>query len=80
LIRPLAFDPAFDTWTGTPCHLDTGRAMSRENVDLRAMAEAAFGALNSGNLDGFLALATEDVEFTWLVAEVEGMTGSATSR
>jgi hypothetical protein len=72
LIRPHAFDPAFET--GTPCHLDTGRAMSQENEDLRAMAEAAFGALNSGNLDGFLALATEDVEFTWLVAEVEGTT------
>ena len=38
------------------------------------MAEAAFGALNSGDLDGFLALATEDVEFTSLVAEVEGTT------
>jgi ketosteroid isomerase-like protein len=74
LIRPHAFDPAFDTWTGTPCHLDTGRAMSQENEDLRAMAEAAFGALNSGKLDGFLALATEDVEFTSLVAEVEGTT------
>lgn len=48
--------------------------MSQENVDLRALAEAAFGALNSGNLDGFLAVATEDVEFTSLVAEVEGTT------
>ena len=38
------------------------------------MAEAAFGALNSGDLDGFLAVATEDVEFTSLVAEVEGTT------
>jgi hypothetical protein len=44
--------------------------MSQENVELRAMAEAAFGALNSGDLDGFLAVATEDVEFTSLVAEV----------
>jgi ketosteroid isomerase-like protein len=48
--------------------------MSQEDVELRAMAEAAFGALNSGDLDGFLALATEDVEFTSLVAEVEGTT------
>jgi ketosteroid isomerase-like protein len=48
--------------------------MSREELELRAMAEAAFGALNSGDLDGFLALATEDVEFTSLVAEVEGTT------
>jgi hypothetical protein len=45
--------------------------MSQENVDLRAMAEAALGALNSGDLDGFLAVATEDVEFTSLVAEAE---------
>ena len=46
--------------------------MSQENVELRALAEAAFGALNSGDRDGFLALAAEDVEFTSLVAEVEG--------
>jgi 2C-methyl-D-erythritol 2,4-cyclodiphosphate synthase len=45
--------------------------MSQEDVELRAMADAAFGALNLGDLDGFLALATEDVEFTSLVAEVE---------
>jgi hypothetical protein len=45
--------------------------MSQENVDLRAMAEAALRALNSGDLDGFLAVATEDVEFTSLVAEAE---------
>jgi hypothetical protein len=51
--------------------------MSQENVEFRAMAEAAFGALNSGDLDGFLAVATEDVEFTSLVAEVEGTTFGA---
>jgi ketosteroid isomerase-like protein len=49
--------------------------MSREDdLDLSALAEAAFGALNSGDLEGFLAVATEDVEFTSLVAEVEGTT------
>jgi ketosteroid isomerase-like protein len=48
--------------------------MSQQDVELRAMAEAVFGALNSGDLDGFLELATEDVEFTSLVAEVEGTT------
>ena len=48
--------------------------MSREDTGLRAIAEASFGALNSGDLDGFLALATEDVEFTSLVAEAEGTT------
>lgn len=45
-----------------------------ENLELRALAEQAFEALNSGDLEGFLALATEDVEFTSLVAEVEGTT------
>jgi ketosteroid isomerase-like protein len=53
---------------------DTWRAMLQENAELLAMAEAAFGALNSGDLDGFLAVAAEDVEFTSLVAEVEGTT------
>src|SRR6478672_11662394 len=48
--------------------------MSQEDVALRALAEEAFGALNARDLDGFLAVATEDVEFTSLVAEVEGTT------
>jgi hypothetical protein len=48
--------------------------MSREDVELRALAEAAFGALNSDDLGCFLAVATEDVELTSLVAEVEGTT------
>jgi ketosteroid isomerase-like protein len=48
--------------------------MSQESVEPRAMAEAAYGALNSGDLDGFLALIAEDVEFTSLVAEAEGTT------
>jgi hypothetical protein len=64
---------------------DTGREMSHEDVDLlragpispegldlRAMAETAFEALNAGDLDGYLALIAEDVEFTSLVAEAEG--------
>jgi ketosteroid isomerase-like protein len=42
------------------------------NVKLRALAEAAFEALNSADLDRFLALTTEDVEFTSLIAEAEG--------
>ena len=53
---------------------DTGWAMSQENVELRSLAEAAFGALNSRNLDGFMAVAAEDVEFTSMIAEVEGTT------
>jgi ketosteroid isomerase-like protein len=48
--------------------------MAQENVELRSLAEAAFGALNSRNLDGFMAVAAEDVEFTSMIAEVEGTT------
>jgi ketosteroid isomerase-like protein len=48
--------------------------MSQENAELRAMADAAYRALNSGDLDSFLALIAEDVEFTSLVAESEGTT------
>jgi SnoaL-like domain len=46
--------------------------MSQENVEVRALAEAAYGALNAGDLDHFLALTTEDIEFTSLIAEAEG--------
>jgi ketosteroid isomerase-like protein len=48
--------------------------MSQENVELRALAEAAFEALNAADLNRFLALTTEDVEFTSLIAEAEGAT------
>ena len=48
--------------------------MSQENVELRALAETAYGALNAGDLDGFLALVSEEVEFTSMVAEAEGTT------
>jgi hypothetical protein len=48
--------------------------MSQENGELGALAETAFGALNSGDLDGFISVATEDVEFTSMIAEVEGTT------
>jgi ketosteroid isomerase-like protein len=46
--------------------------MSQETVEVRALAEAAYGALNAGDLDRFLALTTEDIEFTSLIAEAEG--------
>jgi ketosteroid isomerase-like protein len=46
--------------------------IQQEDLDLRAMAEAGFEALNRGDLDGYLALIAEDVEFTSLVAEAEG--------
>jgi ketosteroid isomerase-like protein len=42
------------------------------SVEQRALAEAAFGALNSGDLEAFLALTDKDVEFTSMVAEAEG--------
>jgi len=48
--------------------------MSQENVRVVATASAVYGALNSGDLDAFLALTTEDVEFTSLVAEMEATT------
>jgi hypothetical protein len=48
--------------------------MSQENVELRAMAETAYGALNSGDLDGCLALVADDIEFTSMVPEAEGTT------
>jgi ketosteroid isomerase-like protein len=46
--------------------------MLREEIELRAVADSAFGALNSGDLDGFLTVVGEDVEFTSMVAEAEG--------
>jgi ketosteroid isomerase-like protein len=48
--------------------------MSEVTREVRAIAEAAFAAINSGDLDAFLALTTEDVEFTSMVAEAEGTT------
>jgi ketosteroid isomerase-like protein len=48
--------------------------MSRVSVELRATADAAFAALNSEDLEGFLALTAEDIEFTSMIAEAEGTT------
>jgi ketosteroid isomerase-like protein len=48
--------------------------MSQASAELRAVADAAYGAINSGDLDAFLAVTTDDVEFTSLVAEAEGAT------
>lgn len=48
--------------------------MSTENAELRAIAQAAYEALNAGDLDAFIALTREDVEFTSMVAEAEGTT------
>jgi SnoaL-like domain len=46
--------------------------MSQENAELRALAEAGYGPSNAGDLDGFLPLVGEDVEFTSIVTEAEG--------
>jgi ketosteroid isomerase-like protein len=48
--------------------------MWEPSAEQRALADAALGALNSGDLNAFLALTAEDVEFTSLVAEAEGTT------
>lgn len=48
--------------------------MSRVSHEFRAIADTAFRALNSGDLDAFVAVVASDVEFTSLVAEVEGTT------
>ena len=45
--------------------------MSQENVEL---VEAAFAALDRGDLDGLLTLVHPDAEFHSLVAEAEGRT------
>ena len=48
--------------------------MSQVTFELRTIADAAYRALNAGDLDGFLALMTEDIEFTSMIAEAEGTT------
>ena len=48
--------------------------MPQEDVELRALAETAFGALNARDLNTFMAIAADDVEFTSMVAEMEGTT------
>jgi ketosteroid isomerase-like protein len=41
-------------------------------AERRGLVEAGYGALNSGDLEAFLDLTAEDVEFTSMVAEAEG--------
>lgn len=48
--------------------------MAQLSVELQPLADAAYRALNSGDLEAFLALTAEDVEFTSMVAEAEGTT------
>jgi ketosteroid isomerase-like protein len=42
--------------------------------ELRTIAETAFRALNSGDLDAYLSVIADDVMFTSMIAEVEGVT------
>jgi ketosteroid isomerase-like protein len=46
--------------------------LTTEDLEPRALALAAFAAANAGDLDGFIALIADDVEFTSMVAEAEG--------
>jgi ketosteroid isomerase-like protein len=42
--------------------------------ELRAIAETAFRSLNSGDLDGFLAVVADDAEFKSMILELEDVT------
>jgi uncharacterized protein len=62
-------------------YLDRSEALEAVGMSEWANAErhgsgagAVYGALNSGDLEAFLALTAEDVEFTSMVAEAEGTT------
>lgn len=48
--------------------------MSPTIEELRALADATYGTLNAGDLEAFLGLVTEDVEFTSMIAEAEATT------
>jgi hypothetical protein len=47
--------------------------MSQAAAQLRAVADAAYAAINAGDLDAFLAVTTDDVEFTSLVSGNRGV-------
>lgn len=60
-------------WTfrdGKVVHFQSFRDV--EEAELRLLAQAAYDALNARDLDRFLELVTDDVEFTSLIAEAEG--------
>jgi hypothetical protein len=48
--------------------------MPQASAELRAITDTALQALNSGDLQAFLSVVAEDVEFTSMIAEVEGQT------
>jgi hypothetical protein len=49
-------------------------AVSHSTPGLRAAIEAAYAALDAGDIEAFLERVDEDVEFTSIVAEAEGTT------
>ena len=60
-------------WTfrdGKVVHVQSFR--DPEEAELRALAATVYDTLNTRDLDAFLALLTDDVEFTSLIAEAEG--------
>lgn len=48
--------------------------MPPEPSELHAIAETALRALNAGDLNGYLGVVADDVEFTSMILEVEGQT------
>ena len=48
--------------------------MPEVSDELRTITETALTALNSGDLETFLTVVADDVEFTSMIAEVEGQT------
>ena len=54
--------------------LPTVVPMPPASAELRAITETALAALNSGDLDSFMTVVADDVEFTSMIAEVEGQT------
>ena len=48
--------------------------MATVSPQLRTIAQTAFDGLNSGDLDTYLSVIAEDVEFTSMIAEMEGQT------
>jgi ketosteroid isomerase-like protein len=48
--------------------------MEQASVDFRRLGETVMAALNSGDREAFVALTSEDAEFTSMVAESEGTT------
>jgi ketosteroid isomerase-like protein len=48
--------------------------MATVSPQLRTIAQTAFDALNSGDLEAYLSVIVEDAEFTSMIAEMEGQT------